>query len=608
MEPIYKTFEIQIVQKSINGGRILINTASLDRQGDRVFPSGARVENYLKNPVVQWGHNYKDPFATIGRTTNLIKAPDGLVADFELRPAANDQDPQNIVRLLWEGDWVRTASIGFMPTQGKPNNTGGMDFAEWELLEWSLVPIPANAEALRLAVKSMDSEAGLQQADATLEDQTPPAEEPVADAPPLRAWVRKLTALTERGLQESFATFYTYTIAVPDNATLLQLDDTLSECTEVPHPEAGHTVEFKTMVIVPPLEFVNLDGEPDGLVSATARNQADEQMLPHVDYWHDVTWSPVIDSIAVQVEKQLRFPLAYGLPVDTLTLRTAAHAGAMVKHLNLLIQTGQYDPISKQIVAKRGRVLSGKNEGKITQARDLLNEVLAEIDQQPEQPEPPEQDAARAALPVITLPCPFGCGAMLTLIGWGLYRCAQCHGAFEVVGEGGDLIKEFPKALSIEMIEAGLALKGAIPPHETPMADPDTSWDAGAVLRDLPNERAVLRKVHAWVDSAGDPDVKQSYKFPHHLADGRVVLRGVNNAKARLSQANIPEGDQAGVLRHLERHQAQFEKSFALHEAAQALHEAAAELGGAPHLSDDEERNLVESLQNLLQTVKEVIA
>jgi HK97 family phage prohead protease len=145
---------IDVLDYQKDGGRILINTGNPDRARDRVLPLGARVENYLKNPVVQWGHNYFDPWATIGRTVKLEMTDQGIVSEFELRPAANEVDPQNIVRLLWEGNWVRTASIGFNPLNGAANSNGGVDYTEWELLEWSLVPIPMNQDALRLAVKS----------------------------------------------------------------------------------------------------------------------------------------------------------------------------------------------------------------------------------------------------------------------------------------------------------------------------------------------------------------------------------------------------------------------------------------------------------------------
>ena len=39
----------------------------------------------------------------------------------------------------------------------QPNEFGGNDITAWELLEWSLVPIPANQDALRLAAKALDA-------------------------------------------------------------------------------------------------------------------------------------------------------------------------------------------------------------------------------------------------------------------------------------------------------------------------------------------------------------------------------------------------------------------------------------------------------------------
>ncbi len=152
----HKTFTAEIQQKGDAGGRIIISTAGCDRDRERVMSRGAVLENYLKNPVVMWGHSYGAPADVIGRTVSLDVQDGGIAADFELRPAANDQDPQNIVRLLWDGGWVRTASIGFRPIEMQPNEFGGNDITAWELLEWSLVPIPANQDALRLAAKALD--------------------------------------------------------------------------------------------------------------------------------------------------------------------------------------------------------------------------------------------------------------------------------------------------------------------------------------------------------------------------------------------------------------------------------------------------------------------
>ena len=169
-------FPIEVKEKRADGGRIVINTGSVDRDRDRVKPSGANIANYMKNPVVQWGHNYFDPWATVGKTTELTIFPDRIEAEFELRPAANDADPQNVVRLLWDGGWIKTASIGFNPLEFEKNEMEGHDFTSWDLLEWSLVPIPANQDALRLASKALDATA--EPPAPVVEPEAPPEPEP----------------------------------------------------------------------------------------------------------------------------------------------------------------------------------------------------------------------------------------------------------------------------------------------------------------------------------------------------------------------------------------------------------------------------------------------
>lgn len=148
-----KLFEIKVLDRQKDGGRIIISTGAIDRDKDRVFPQGAKIEDYMRNPVVQFAHNYYEPWATVGRTRTLEITETGIIADFELRPAANDVDPQNIVLLLWEKEYIRAASIGFIPDAMMPNDIGGMDFVSWQLLEWSICAVPANQDALRLAAE-----------------------------------------------------------------------------------------------------------------------------------------------------------------------------------------------------------------------------------------------------------------------------------------------------------------------------------------------------------------------------------------------------------------------------------------------------------------------
>lgn len=112
----------------------------------------------------------------------------------------------------------------------------------------------------------------------------------------------------------------------------------------------------------------------------------------------------------------------------------------------------------------------------------------------------------------------------------------------------------------------------AIAPHTTP-TNKTARWDGPAAMRDAPNNKSVLRYMSAWVESGADPDAKSSYKFPHHrpTSGSAAVIAGVNNGLARLSQANIPAADRAGVERHLRKHRRDAGLSEAMSSAEQIV-------------------------------------
>ena len=141
-------------------GKIIISTYNPDRGGDRVNPQGGHFENYLKNPIVMWLHDYRGQTPAAGipvaRCPGLTISENDIVAE-EPKFLENDAFAAR-VKNAWEQDFIKTASIGFAPLgDPEPNEYGGFDFNEWEMLEWSLVPIPMNADCLRVA-KSMGFE------------------------------------------------------------------------------------------------------------------------------------------------------------------------------------------------------------------------------------------------------------------------------------------------------------------------------------------------------------------------------------------------------------------------------------------------------------------
>jgi HK97 family phage prohead protease len=128
---------------------MLVSNAAVDREGDRIMPEGCDAAGYLKNPVILFGHDFRS--IPIGSCTGLDVSKAGIRARWKWN--AEDELGGRVMR-AWNGGFIRSASIGFIPKAGRPNDVGGVDISKWELLEISLVPIPANAEAVR-ALKSL---------------------------------------------------------------------------------------------------------------------------------------------------------------------------------------------------------------------------------------------------------------------------------------------------------------------------------------------------------------------------------------------------------------------------------------------------------------------
>ena len=133
--------------KSENGKyTFAISTGVEDRERDTISTAGWELDNYRKNPTVLWAHDYSA--LPVGRSEMVIARAGQLVARMEFVPAEISPFAET-VRQLVEGGWLKATSVGFRPLEWKFNETrGGFDFTRQELLEFSIVPIPANPEAL----------------------------------------------------------------------------------------------------------------------------------------------------------------------------------------------------------------------------------------------------------------------------------------------------------------------------------------------------------------------------------------------------------------------------------------------------------------------------
>jgi phage head maturation protease len=128
--------------------RSVISTAEPDRAGDVVVPSGLRnLDEFLRNPVVLWAHQRTLP--PVGVCRRLEIQGDRIVAETQFAkgvPFAED------VFRLYEQGILRAWSIGFEPLRVTPQRRG-LRYDEWNLLEYSAVPVPENPRALTVAVQ-----------------------------------------------------------------------------------------------------------------------------------------------------------------------------------------------------------------------------------------------------------------------------------------------------------------------------------------------------------------------------------------------------------------------------------------------------------------------
>jgi len=144
--------------------RFIGTTPTRDRDGDEIPVKGWDFKAFRDNPRLLWSHNYMVP--PIGKVTKIKKEEvdgvEGIVFDvvFASTPFAQE------IRQLVDEDMLSAVSVGFRPTKSRwieeeegereirhdefPDTRLGKVFLKKELLELSIVNVPANPGALRV--------------------------------------------------------------------------------------------------------------------------------------------------------------------------------------------------------------------------------------------------------------------------------------------------------------------------------------------------------------------------------------------------------------------------------------------------------------------------
>lgn len=146
---------MQMVRKTVakadNGLEFVLSDATKDSYGDVVEPSGWDLKRFKTNPIALFGHSSSFP---IGTWSNVRVEGGRLVAKLNLAARGTSARIDELISLVEQGI-LRAVSVGFKPLQWEPLDKekpyAGQRYIRAELLETSLVSVPANPSALQLA-------------------------------------------------------------------------------------------------------------------------------------------------------------------------------------------------------------------------------------------------------------------------------------------------------------------------------------------------------------------------------------------------------------------------------------------------------------------------
>jgi len=145
----------------------VVTNETKDRHGDIVRANGGAYDDYMKNPVMFFSHDYSTP--PIGNTVKVWndKSQKNVQAwGLFLDDAVDKSGLSDLIFRFARSGFLKACSIGFIPIKAyQPQNESeaeklglgkwGVDYQEWSMLEWSPCGIPANPSALQNTLKAI---------------------------------------------------------------------------------------------------------------------------------------------------------------------------------------------------------------------------------------------------------------------------------------------------------------------------------------------------------------------------------------------------------------------------------------------------------------------
>jgi HK97 family phage prohead protease len=137
---------------TVQGLEFILSDETVDRMGDVISSEGWMIDNFKRNPIALFNHRADFP---IGKWRDLRVDGGALRGHLELAPKGTSARIDEI-RALIDAGILQAVSVGFRPLESKPRKSaeggfGGEIYTRQELIETSLVSVPANPNALAVA-------------------------------------------------------------------------------------------------------------------------------------------------------------------------------------------------------------------------------------------------------------------------------------------------------------------------------------------------------------------------------------------------------------------------------------------------------------------------
>jgi HK97 family phage prohead protease len=152
---LHRSTELSVESEEERSIKFIASDETVDRYGDIVSADGWRLAPFRKNPIFLWQHSYGAPIGTVPK---IGVEGDKLIAQVKFAAAGVSKLADELWALVKE-KVLRAVSVGFMVEsekdleyiRDKDDSITGVRYLRQELLELSLVSVPANPNALAVA-------------------------------------------------------------------------------------------------------------------------------------------------------------------------------------------------------------------------------------------------------------------------------------------------------------------------------------------------------------------------------------------------------------------------------------------------------------------------